>query len=121
MAKLLLNLRNVAEDESRDVCELLDALGVRWYRTEPSPWGISHGGLWLEDAADFARVRERLTQYQAERAQRVRAERELALREGRAETFASLFQRRPGYVLSMLAVMLLVASLVLLPWWLLRG
>lgn len=41
MAKLLLNLRNVGDDEYADVCTLLDQHGIAWYRTEPSPWGIS--------------------------------------------------------------------------------
>jgi hypothetical protein len=37
MAKLLLNLRNVGDDEYADVCTLLDQHGIAWYRTEPSP------------------------------------------------------------------------------------
>jgi hypothetical protein len=36
-----------------------------------------------------------MAEYQAERGVRVRAEREQALRDGTAETFGSLFRRRP--------------------------
>ena len=57
MAKLLLNLRNVGDDEYADVCTLLDQHGIAWYRTEPSPWGISNGGLWLREDADHPRAK----------------------------------------------------------------
>lgn len=121
MAKLLLNLRNVGEDESREVGELLDRHGIAWYRTEPSPWGISFGGIWLREREDHPRAKELMAAYQAERSRRVRAEREAALRDGTAETFGSLFRRRPLYVLAVLLGMLAAAALVLLPFMLLRG
>ncbi|MQP76884.1 hypothetical protein CQ393_13400 [Stenotrophomonas sp. MYb238] len=121
MAKLLLNLRNVGEDESREVGELLDRHGIAWYRTEPSPWGISFGGIWVREREDHARAKELMAAYQAERSRRVRAEREAALRDGTAETFGSLFRRRPLYVVAVLLGMLAAAALVLLPFMLLRG
>ena len=121
MAKLLLNLRNVDEDESRDVGELLDRNGIAWYRTEPSPWGISFGGIWLRERDDHPRAKALMDAYQRERSQRVRAEREAGLRDGSAETFGSLFRRRPLYVVAMLLGMLAAAALVLLPFVLLRG
>ena len=121
MARLLLNLRNVGEDESRDVGELLDRHGIAWYRTEPSPWGISSGGIWLRESDDHPRAKELMAAYQADRARRVRAEREAALRDGSAETFGSLFRRRPLYVVAVLLGMLAAAALVLLPFMLLRG
>ena len=116
MAKLLLNLRNVGDDEYADVCTLLDQHGIAWYRTEPSPWGISNGGLWLREDADHPRAKALMAEYQAERGPRIRAEREQALRDGTAETFGGLFRRRPVYV-----VMAGAAALVLLPFVLLRG
>lgn len=121
MAKLLLNLRNVGDDEYHDVCTLLDQHGIAWYRTEPSPWGISNGGLWLREDSDQPRARALMADYQAQRSVRMRAEREQALREGTAETFADLFRRRPLYVATMLLAMLGAAALVLLPFLLLRG
>jgi hypothetical protein len=121
MAKLLLNLRNVGEDESREVGELLDRNGIAWYRTEPSPWGISHGGVWLREDADHPRAKALMATYQADRGQRVRAEREAALRDGSAETFGSLLRQRPLYVVAVLLGMVAAAALVLLPFMLLRG
>ncbi|HEL3812801.1 TPA: hypothetical protein UMT89_004195 [Stenotrophomonas maltophilia] len=121
MAKLLLNLRNVGDDEYADVCTLLDQHGIAWYRTEPSPWGISNGGLWLREDADHPRAKALMAEYQAERGPRIRAEREQALRDGTAETFGSLFWRRPAYVVLVLLGMVGAAALVLLPFVLLRG
>lgn len=121
MAKLLLNLRNVGNDEYADVCTLLDQHGIAWYRTEPSPWGISNGGLWLREDADQPRAKALMADYQATRGVRVRAEREQALRDGTAETFGSLFRRRPGFVVLVLLGMAVAAALVLLPFMLLRG
>ncbi|WP_426806593.1 DUF6164 family protein, partial [Stenotrophomonas sp. SrG] len=45
----MLNLRNVADDEIQEVITLLDRAGNDHYRTEPSPWGISLGGIWIRD------------------------------------------------------------------------
>ncbi|MEF8765171.1 DUF6164 family protein [Stenotrophomonas sp. A3_2] len=121
MAKLLLNLRNVGDDEYADVCTLLDQHGIAWYRTEPSPWGISNGGLWLREDADHPRAKALMAEYQAERGPRIRAEREQALRDGTAETFGRLFRRRPLFVMLVLLGMAAAAALVLLPFVLLRG
>jgi hypothetical protein len=121
MSKLLLNLRNVGDDEYHDVCTLLDQHRIAWYRTEPSPWGISNGGLWIREDDDHARARELMGTYQAQRSVRMRAEREQALQDGSAETFGSLLRRRPGFVVLVLLGMGVAAALVLLPFMLLRG
>jgi len=121
MSRLLLNLGHVGDDEYQEVCALLDQLGIAWYRTEPSPWGISNGGLWVRDDADHARAREAMATYQLQRGERMRALRAAQLRDGTGETFGSLLRRRPAYVLAVLLVMGVVASLVLLPFFLLRG
>lgn len=121
MSKLLLNLRHVGDDEYHDVCTLLDEHRIAWYRTEPSPWGISNGGLWIRDDADHARARALMATYQEGRSRRMRAQREQALRDGTGETFSSQFRRRPGFVLLVLLGMTVAAALVLLPFILLRG
>ena len=121
MSKLLLNLRHVGDDEYHEVCTLLDQHRIAWYRTEPSPWGISNGGLWLRDDADQPRAAELMATYQQARSLRMRADRVRALQDGSAETFATLFRKRPGFVVVVLAGMAAAAALVLLPFILLRG
>lgn len=119
MSKLLLNLRNVAEDEARDVRALLDQNRIDYYETQPSPWGISFGGIWIRDTAEHPRAKALMADYQAARGERVRAERQAALADGTAETFGSMLRRRPLFVVAVLLGMLVVASLVLLPFFLL--
>ena len=121
MVKLLLNLRHVPDDELAEVCALLDAARINYYETRPGTFGISAGGVWLREDAEQARAKALLAEYQAQRGERVRAERAAALRDGSAETFATLLRRRPLFVLARLLGILLIASLVLLPFFLLRG
>lgn len=120
MSKLLLNLRNVSDDEASEVCALLDSHGIAHYQTQPSPWGISSGGIWVSDTEQHLHAKALMADYQSQRGERVRAERQAALEDGSAETFRSLLQRRPLFVIATLLGMLLVASLVLLPFFLLQ-
>lgn len=120
MAKLFLNLRNVPADEADEVREMLRAHAIDFYETPPSPWGISAGGLWIEDADALARAKVLMAEYQARRRDDARAEQASAEREGRAETFSGLLRDRPAYVVGMLAAMLFIIALTLaLPWLLL--
>lgn len=120
MAKLLLNLRHVAEDEIDDVTAFLDAHGIAWYPTRPSLFGISAGGIWIEDNADWPRARVLMDEYQQQRSQRVRREQTEAVRDGRARTFADVLRDEPlRVVLTVLAICALLA-LVAVPGWLLR-
>src|SRR3546814_11125741 len=95
MAKLLLNLRHVSDDEADDVRAFLKTGGIAFYETQPSRWGISHGGIWVEDNAQVAEAKRLMADYQKQRQVRVRAEREQALRDGTAETFADIVRQQP--------------------------
>ncbi|KAF1710077.1 hypothetical protein CSC70_10225 [Pseudoxanthomonas kalamensis DSM 18571] len=121
MSRLLLNLRNVPDDEADEVRAWLDEHGIAFYETRPGMWGITAGGIWISDEAKLPQARELMRDYQAARSRTAKAEREQALREGRAETFLGLLRARPGYVLGMLAAMLAILGLTLaLPYLLLR-
>jgi len=115
MAKLLLNLRHVPEDEADDVRELLSTHAIDYYETRPSLWGISAGGIWLHDAALHPRAKALLDDYQRQRGETARARRQAELADGSAETFAKLLRQRPLFVIATLLGMLAIAALVLLP------
>ena len=120
MANLLLNLRNVLDDEIEDVRAMLDANGIAYYETQPSRWGISYGGIWLSRDGDLVEAKRLMADYQAQRQVRVRAEHEAAKQDGTAETFATVLRREPLRVaLTALAILGLLA-LVALPVILLR-
>lgn len=120
MAKFLMNLHQVPDDEADDVRALLDEHRIAYYETKPSRWGISHGGLWLSDESDEPRARRVLDAYQAERRERARADYASALREGRAETFWTLLREQPVQVTTKIVAIVLLLALVFLPVYLLR-
>lgn len=119
MAHLLLNLYRVPDDEAADVRQLLEAHRIDWYETEPSPWGISHGGIWIADPGHVEQATRLFEQYEAERGERVRADYAAARQAGTAPTFWRLLRDHPGYVLLMLLAALLAVAVVALPVWLL--
>lgn len=112
MAKLLLNLRNVPEDEADDVRGLLEAHRIDFHETPPSLWGISAGGIFVTHDAAFAEARRLMTDYQRQRQVRVRAEHAAAVRDGSAATFRTELREQPLRVA--LAVLGIVAALALL-------
>ncbi|HET7931758.1 MAG TPA: DUF6164 family protein [Rhodanobacteraceae bacterium] len=121
MSRLLLNLHNVPDDEADDVRALLDAQRIAFYETTPSPWGISFGGIWVKDDADFENAKRALDEYEQQRSARVRAEYEAAKRAGTAETFVGILRSDPLRVVMTLLAILLVLGVVALPAILLRG
>ena len=119
MAKMLLNLRHVPDDEADDVRAFLDANRIAWYETKPGLFGISLGAIWVKHDSDIAEAKRLMADYQARRRARVRAEHEAARRDGTAETFASLLRERPGWVLVRVLGILLLLALMAVPGYLL--
>lgn len=121
MAKLLLNLRHVPDDEADDVRAMLDSHRVAYYETPPSMFGISAGGIFVRDDGDIGEAKRLMADYQAGRRDRARAEYAASLRDGTAETFWTLLRAQPlRMVFGVLAILLMLA-LVALPAYLLRG
>src|SRR5262245_40526838 len=108
MAKLLLNLRNVPDDEADDVRRFLDSGGIGYYETPPNRWGIA-GCIWIREDGDIAEAKRLMAEYQREREKRARAERAEAERNGTAETFADVLRTQPLRVaLTVIAIVLLL-------------
>ncbi|GAB2501462.1 DUF6164 family protein [Arenimonas alkanexedens] len=119
MAKLLLNLRNVPDDEADEVRALLHAREIDFYETPPSFWGVSAGGFWLADPGQLELARSHLAQYQAERGERMRAEREAALREGRAPGTWAGIRSHPRQAIGAIIGIVLMLAVATLPFLLL--
>lgn len=115
MSKLLLNLRHVPDDEAADVRELLDRHAIAWYETDPGNWWISAGGIWVKHDQDFARAKEAMASYQAERATAARAAQARDVAEGRVETFADRLRADPAGIAVRILGMLLILALMALP------
>ena len=119
MAHLLLNLYRVPDDEAEDVRKLLDRHHIPWYETQPSPWGISHGGIWVTEDRDVAEAMRLFDAYEAERSARVRAEYAAARAAGTVPTFWSQLRANPLYVVLTILAAVLVLAVAALPVWLL--
>ena len=120
MSKLLMNLRNVPDDEADDVRAMLDAQQIAFYETRPSMWGVSAGGIWVTEDEAFADARRAMDDYQQQRSARARAEYAAAKRAGTAETFWMMLRAEPGRVVMNVLGILVVLGLVVLPFILLR-
>ena len=109
MAKLLLNLRGVPDDEADDIRALLAAHEIAFYETPPSRFGISAGGIWIRERAHVAVAERLLAEYQAERRARAQAEYRAALEAGVAPTLWASIRDDP---LRALAAMLGIAFVI---------
>lgn len=121
MTTLLMNLRNVPDDEADEVRALLAEHGIGYYETPPSRWGISMGGIWLRDDNEAERARDLLAAYQAERQRRMRADYEERRRQGTAETLPGSIRRQPLRMLVYAAVVGLILYLLITPFFRLAG
>lgn len=119
MAKQLLNLRNVPDDEADDVRAFLKGHGIEYYETPPNRWWISMGGIWIRHDADYPRARDLMDEYQAARFKKARAEYAERQRRGEADTFGAVLRKRPLQVLAYLGISAGILVLMLLPVWLL--
>lgn len=115
MAKLLLNLRHVPDDEADEVRALLTRRSIPFYETEPNIWGVSAGGIWIERDEDAAAARELIAEYQNERRTRARAEYEAAKRTGSAMTTWSALRENPLRAIVVLLGIAIVVGLMALP------
>lgn len=120
MAKLLLNLRNVPDDELDEVRAMLDQKAIAYYETQPSRWGMSYGGVWLSNDDDLAEAKRLMADYQDKRQTRVRAEFAAARRDGSAQTFMDVVREQPLRVLLTVVAVVVLLGLVALPAYLLR-
>jgi len=121
MSKLLMNLRDVPDDEADEVRAMLDVQRIAFYETRPSMWGVSAGGIWVTEDAAFADARRAMDDYQQRRAARARAEYAAARRAGTAATFITLLRADPVRVVMSVLGILFALTLVTVPFFLLRG
>ena len=119
VAKLLLNLRDVPDDEAADIRALLEERAIAFYETPPSRWGISAGGIWIRHAEDFAAARGLMAEYHVARFERVRAEYRIAQEEGTARTLWTSLREDPLLAIAALLGIAFVILVLALPFLLL--
>ncbi len=115
MAVLLLNLRDVPDDEAAEIREMLDQHQIAFYETEPNRWGISAGAIWIKEDSEANRAKVLMAGYQGERKSRAQADYESAKREGTLETFWSQMRRQPQRLVMILLGVAIFVALSLWP------
>ena len=95
MAKKLIVMRNMPDDEVEDIEALLSDNDIAFYQTPAGNWGISMPAFWVRDDAEYPRARALLDRYQEARQQRVRAEYEMLKREGKQRTIVDEIREKP--------------------------
>ncbi len=104
MARQLLRLRNVPEDELSEIYELLETHELDFYETSAGNWGISMPALWLVNDDDYTHARALLDEYSEQRYQRAREEYEYLKQTGKARTFFDIAKENPLKVTFYLAI-----------------
>lgn len=108
MARQLLNLRDVPHEEADALRAALNDAGLAYYETPASAFGISAGGIWIRDEADWAEARALYDRFQADYA---RAARDSAV----VEPLWTSLRRHPGRFLGRLALVIGILLLMLWP------
>ncbi|HSJ47227.1 MAG TPA: DUF6164 family protein [Gammaproteobacteria bacterium] len=119
MAKQLLNLRNVPDDEADEVRAFLDEHRIEYYETPPNRWGFTMGAIWIRHDEDHAQAKALMKDYQARRAATARADYAARKTAGEVDTFLDVLRREPVKVLLQLALAAGIIALMMWPVWVL--
>jgi len=95
MAVKLFKLRNVPEDETEEIRQLLQQQEIAFYETEAGGWGVSVPAIWLHDASQFEQASALIDDYQRQRLLRARAAYQLQKDERRHVTMADKIRQQP--------------------------
>ena len=115
MAKRLLSLYNVPDDERAEVIELLEKHHIAHYETHPGFFGITPGGIWLAHTEDDDLAKQYLDNYQRERQVRARAQWQDQVQQGKVGGFWFSLKSNPLGMLSALVIIILALLMSLLP------
>lgn len=115
VAKLLMNLRDVPDDEADEIRALLVERRLAFYETPPNRWGVSAGGIWVRNQQDFEEAERLTAEYQLQRRDKARAEYRAAKREGAARTIWGAFRENPLPAIAALIAIAFVVAVLALP------
>jgi hypothetical protein len=95
MSIRIFSLKNVPDDETIDVKDLLTEHQIEFYETPAGKWGISVPALWLKDDTQLLTARSLIEKYQQDRTIRVREEYERQKKAGKAPTIIDKVKEEP--------------------------
>ncbi len=113
MPELLLNLKNVPEDEYQEVCELLQENDIHYYQTHKGFWGLGTEAIWLKNGGQLVEAKTLLHHYMVARQEQAKASHQQEREQGNERTLFSTFKDQPMmFVLYTLAIFVLVVLTV---------
>jgi hypothetical protein len=115
MSKLIFKLKSVPDDEADDIKNLLIENNIDFYESPAGNWGISLHALWLNDEAQSNQAKQLIDEYQRERSQRIKLERQQQIDKGEVETFFQRLLSRPVQFVIVLVIILFILYLSLMP------
>ena len=121
MPVLLFRLRGAPDDEVEEMRALLHAHEIEFYETHAGNWGIGTAAIWLRDDTRLVEARTLLSDYQAQRALRMRSEYEAAKGSGTAPSLLNRLRANPLAAIIGLAFILFILYLSLAPFLNMRG
>lgn len=117
MAVLLFRLNQVPEDEAEDVRQLLDEARIGYYESSAGFFGLGVAAIWLKENDDLPRARELVDQYQAQRAEIMRADYQSRISAGEENSFWQESLQHPFRLVGSIALLILVLAIIMLPFW----
>src|SRR5699024_12194209 len=114
---LLLNLRQVPDDEADEVKALLHEHDIDFYETPPSFWGVNAGGMWLQNTAQREEAKQLLATYQQARALHAQAKWQSQRAAGTHPTQWSIIKQRPIRFIATVVGIGVLFLVMTLPFW----
>jgi hypothetical protein len=115
MAVLLFRMRGAPADELEEMRSLLQVNGIEFYETHAGAWGVGTEAIWLRDETRLAEARALLSDYQAQRALRVRGEYEATQRGREQRGLFAVLRANPLLALIILLFILFILYISLAP------
>lgn len=108
MAKLLLKLNPIPDDEAEEIRSVLHDNQIDFYETTSGIWGLSFAGIWLKDETQWHTAKQLLDNYQIQRYQQ-------ALEQRATINYWQSFKRSPIKVIAVIIFVVTVAYLATRP------
>lgn len=117
MAVLLFRLNQVPEDEADDVRQLLEESRIDCYESSAGFFRLGVAAIWLKDNDDLPRARELIDDYQAQRAETMRADYQSRVSAGEENSFLQESLQHPFRLIGSIGLLVLVLAIIMLPFW----
>jgi len=95
MSILLFSLRNVPDDESSEIKDLLDTNEINYFETSAGNWGVSMPALWLKNNDELEKAQKLLNEYHIQRAKTQRKVYEELKQERKNKSLLDAFIENP--------------------------